>query len=156
MGKIRPTHYILGAAALLLILSARKTRTAPLSIIRQLAEHSETATREAINNTLPPALISNAVEVYKAIYKPIADKFTVNLSSWYRSEELNNRINGANNSDHLSARALDFTTNDNRAALAYMVQGIPFKKLIVYGPKDNPRRFHISTGQGARTVLYKT
>jgi zinc D-Ala-D-Ala carboxypeptidase len=74
------------------------------------ASYSYVAVRNNINNTLPPDLIFNAKIIAESILEPVREHFKIPFSpsSWYRSERLNNLLNGSMKSQHLLALAVDF------------------------------------------------
>lgn len=98
-------------------------------------EHSNTADRIGIPNTLPDHLKSNALlaaqgmeEVRRLLGKPIP------ISSWYRSPRLNSYIGGAKGSQHLLAQAIDFICpaygSPYKVADALRKSNIQFDQLI--------------------------
>lgn len=73
-------------------------------------EFSETAARYGINNTMPPEAIENARRLCKHVLQPFRDKWLrpIYITSGYRSPELNQRIRGSRNSQHMIGQAADF------------------------------------------------
>lgn len=73
-------------------------------------EFSETAARHGIDNTMPLGAIENARRLCKHILQPCRDEWLrpIYITSGYRSPELNRRIRGARNSQHMQGLAVDF------------------------------------------------
>lgn len=77
---------------------------------------STTAARKGIDNTLPENLIGNAMDtlnmmetIRQYLSNTIGHDVPIRISSGYRSPELNAAIGGSKKSDHLEARAVDWT-----------------------------------------------
>lgn len=72
-------------------------------------EHSDTATRLGIDNSLPESLADNALRTCKKLeeIRQLFDKKII-ISSFYRCPELNKKIGGSKTSAHMDARACDF------------------------------------------------
>lgn len=71
---------------------------------------SQTASREGIDNTPTPEVLDrlkNTAECLEQVRKILG--YAVNISSGYRSPELNKAVKGATNSQHLLGEAVDFT-----------------------------------------------
>ena len=72
--------------------------------------HSETAERERIDNTSGPDIIENLRLLAKGLEQVQAlTEFPLEISSAYRSPELNRRVGGAKTSQHTLGQAADFT-----------------------------------------------
>ncbi|MBI5908530.1 MAG: DUF882 domain-containing protein [Betaproteobacteria bacterium] len=72
--------------------------------------HSETAERERIDNTPGPDIIENLRLLAKGLQQVQAlTEFPLEISSAYRSPELNRRVGGAKTSQHTLGQAADFT-----------------------------------------------
>lgn len=65
------------------------------------------------------------------------------VSSFYRSLELNNAVNGSKTSDHMKGRAIDFTPNMNLREAFNKIKNsnLSFDQLILY---PSQRFIHIS------------
>lgn len=86
--------------------------------------------------------INYAMQCHQKIRTIIGLPFTI--LSWYRSEELNKAVGGANNSDHKKGLAIDTTTIENNKEIAKRIhsQNFSFIDKIIYYKKQN--FFHIS------------
>ena len=71
---------------------------------------SQTASREGIDNTPDPKSMSNLVNTAAGLEKvrALLGK-PISISSGYRSPELNKKVGGAKNSQHLTGQAADLT-----------------------------------------------
>lgn len=101
---------------------------------------SDTALKHKINNIPSKEILSNIqyiakqLDLVRAIYgKPIF------VSSWYRNEDINNRIGGVADSYHTQGLAVDIYANDMDALLEALKK-IKYDKLIRYTYK---KQFHI-------------
>ena len=99
-------------------------------------ERSDTATRFAIDNTMPEPAKKNVAALVDTILDPLREAWgkPIIVTSGYRCQELNKAVGGAKTSHHLSGMAADITTGnrvDNRR-LFELVQklGLPFTQLI--------------------------
>lgn len=70
---------------------------------------SQYATRHGIDNTVPPELVWNVLQLCDKVLEPLRLEVhrPVIITSGYRCAELNDAINGASSSAHLEARAAD-------------------------------------------------
>lgn len=72
--------------------------------------HSETAERERVHNTPGADIIENLRLLAKGLEQVQAlTEFPLEISSAYRSPELNRRVGGAKTSQHTLGQAADFT-----------------------------------------------
>lgn len=99
-------------------------------------ERSDTATRFAIDNTMPETAKKNVAALVDTVLDPLREAWgkPIIVTSGYRCQELNKAVGGAKTSHHLSGMAADITTGnrvDNRR-LFELVQklGLPFTQLI--------------------------
>ena len=74
------------------------------------AVKSQTALRLGIDNTPTAAVIDRMKAVCEAILEPVREHFQrpVVVNSFYRSPILNNKVGGAENSQHVKGEAVDF------------------------------------------------
>ena len=69
---------------------------------------SESAKREGVSNNPTPEHLENIKTLCEKVLEPIRAKFgPINISSGYRSSDLNHFIGGSLNSDHCKGRAAD-------------------------------------------------
>jgi len=95
----------IGAAGLLLLLSARKSRGA---IPPPPELHELTITSSGLPNNPPPELYPALARLAHVIEVMRAELGTVQILSAYRSPEVNEKVGGVPTSLHLEGRALDF------------------------------------------------
>lgn len=111
-------------------------------------ERSATATRFAIDNTIPEPAKKNIAALVDTVLDPLREAWgkPIIVTSGYRCPELNKAVGGVPSSMHLEGRAADITTGnvvDNRR-LWQLVQDLklPFFELI--GQKYDFQWLHIS------------
>lgn len=99
-------------------------------------ERSDTATKFAIDNTMPESAKKNVAELVDKVLDPLREAWgkPIIVTSGYRCPELNKAVGGAKTSHHLSGMAADISTGnkaDNRR-LFELVQklDLPFTQLI--------------------------
>ena len=99
-------------------------------------ERSDTATKFAIDNTMPESAKKNVSELVDKVLDPLREAWgkPITVTSGYRCPELNKAVGGAKTSHHLSGMAADISTGnkaDNRR-LFELVQklDLPFTQLI--------------------------
>jgi hypothetical protein len=84
-------------------------RLTPNFSLEQLI-HSETAARERIDNTPDADLVDNLRLLAEGLEQVrMLTGFPLEISSGYRSSELNRRVGGAKSSQHTQGLAADFT-----------------------------------------------
>ena len=76
----------------------------------QEAEHSDTAKRLGIDNSIPEGLMGNLKRMCDLL-ESVRSLFNhpVMISSFYRGPELNKKVGGSKTSAHMDCRACDFT-----------------------------------------------
>lgn len=125
----------------------------------QLTEHfsldelcaSQTAARYGINNMPPAALYESLRDTALGLerIRALLDA-PIHISSGYRSPELNKRIGGARNSQHVMGQAVDFTAPSFGTVrdVATMIAGnfgeIGFDQLILEYPDTAGGWVHVS------------
>ncbi|MDE7154989.1 MAG: peptidase M15 [Muribaculaceae bacterium] len=99
-------------------------------------ERSDTATKYAIDNSIPESAKKNIAALVDTVLDPLREAWgkPITVTSGYRCPELNKAVGGAKTSHHLSGMAADISTGnkaDNRR-LFELVQklGLPFTQLI--------------------------
>ncbi len=111
-------------------------------------ERSATATKYAIDNTMPEAARKNVAALVDTVLDPLREAWgkPITVTSGYRCPALNKAVGGVPTSMHMSGRAADITTGnpvDNRR-LYQMAQdmNLPYFELI--GKKYDFGWLHIS------------
>ena len=98
-------------------------------------ERSNTAGQLGIDNTAPREAIDNLSRLCTLLLHPLRDyyKTKILINSGYRSPDLNARIGGAPNSQHLRGQAADihFTGMDTLPDVLKKY-GVSFDQLIIY------------------------
>lgn len=113
--------------------------------------YSNTAKQHGISNQPDDNVIQNINRLVKEILQPIRDKYNkpIHVNSGYRSNELNKKIKGANNSDHLFGAAADITSENNLELFNIILdminnKEIQCRQLIWEYGKSKPKWIHIS------------
>jgi hypothetical protein len=126
---------------------------------------SETAKRKGINNTPSGEHLANFKLLAENIFEPIREHFGVpiNISSGYRSKELNSAIGGSLTSQHCQGEAIDIdmdgSTNGvtNKMVFDYIKDNLNFDQLIYeFGTDKNPDWVHVSyesSGKQRKQIL---
>jgi hypothetical protein len=126
---------------------------------------SETAKRKGINNTPSGEHLANFKLLAENIFEPIREHFGVpiNISSGYRSKELNTAIGGSLTSQHCQGEAIDIdmdgSTNGvtNKMVFDYIKDNLNFDQLIYeFGTDKNPDWVHVSyesSGKQRKQIL---
>lgn len=102
----------------------------------QEMEHSDTATRYAIDNTIPYNLKNNVASLIDHVLDPLREAWgrPLTVTSGYRSPALNKAVGGAATSHHMRGMAADITTGnkvDNRRLFRLILDlNLPFTQLI--------------------------
>lgn len=96
--------------------------------------------------------VNYAMECHQKIRDRIGLAFKI--LSWYRNEELNEKVGGAKASDHKTGLAVDTTTSGNNREIAKRIYNMNFKFIdkIIYYKKQN--FFHISYSREKGRNLY--
>lgn len=97
--------------------------------------HSDTANKYKINNMPDLASLDNLLSLIYNCLQPVRNKLNkpMIVTSGYRCEVLNQKINGAKNSHHKYGKACDFVVNGmTPAQLVAFIRncGVPFTQLI--------------------------
>jgi zinc D-Ala-D-Ala carboxypeptidase len=113
---------------------------------------SATAIRKGIANTPTATHLIALKEVSKNIFQPCREHFgkPLAVTSGYRSEELNEAINGSKRSQHSKGEALDLDADvfggfSNAELFNYIKNNLDFDQLIwEFGNNNNPAWVHCS------------
>lgn len=95
---------------------------------------SKTASENYINNQfeLDFSVVQNIKDLTTHVLQPIRDVAGVmHITSGYRCDELNKLVGGAQNSQHIEGRAVDFMCN-NRDLVIEVINYLPFDQFIIY------------------------
>lgn len=119
-------------------------------------ERSETATRYAIDNTMPEAARKNVAALVDTVLDPLREAWgkPITVTSGYRCAALNKAVSGVPTSMHLTGHAADITTGnevDNRR-LYQLAQDLHLPCFELIGKKYDFKWLHIShcPGRGER------
>lgn len=77
--------------------------------------YSPTAKIKKISNIPSEAQVINLKRLCREVLQPIRDKWEkpINITSGFRSRELNKAVRGSKSSQHLTGEAADISTSDN-------------------------------------------
>ena len=126
---------------------------------------SESAKRNGISNMPTEAHIANFKLLAEKVFEPIRLNFRcpINLSSGYRSVELNKCIGGSLTSQHCTGEAIDIDMDGtphavtNKMVFNFIKEYLEFDQLIwEFGTDNNPDWVHVSyesTGKQRKQVL---
>ena len=133
---------------------------------------SESAKREGVSNMPTPEHLENIKTLCEKVLEPIRAKFgPINISSGYRSSDLNHFIGGSLNSDHCKGRAADIDMDghggevSNKMIFDYIKDNLEVDQLINefnyswvhvgYRKGANRRQVLDAVKEGGKTV-YRT
>ena len=111
---------------------------------------SETATRKGLNNNPNnDEILSNLIYLSESVLQPLRDWYgkPINITSGYRSPQLNKAIGGSVNSDHCKGQAADFTVpRQDMKRVFEKLMTMDFDQLIwEFGDSTAPNWIHVST-----------
>ena len=124
------------------------------------ATNSITAKRHNIDNTPNKEQLSRMKELADNIFEPLRKGLgnkPINIAIFYRSPELNEKIKGAKNSQHmaLNGAAIDLDNDScincstNKELFDYIKDNLEFDQLIwEFGDDSNPGWVHVSYNKG--------
>ena len=97
---------------------------------------SSTADSKGIDNSVPSELIPLLRNLCERVLEPLRQHVSepVIISSGYRCPELNRRVGGASNSQHLTGEAADICVNNTpklRQWYLWMAENLPYDQLIL-------------------------
>ena len=109
-----------------------------------LSEFTETDT--GLPNVPGQEEIRNLKLLVQKVLQPARNKFgVINVTSGYRSPEVNSAVGGSATSDHLFGRAADIQCEDMATVFNYIRKYLPFKQLIwEFGTDVQPGWIHVS------------
>ena len=97
---------------------------------------SEVAARHGLDNTPPQEIIENLKLLAQSLQtlRSFFGNNAIIVTSAYRSPEVNAKVGGSKNSDHLRGLAADFIVpsfgNLDQVIRAILASGVPFKQII--------------------------
>ena len=116
-------------------------------------EYSHTAVYLGIDNAAPHDVIANARKLASLVLQPIRERIGMpfDVTSWYRSPQLNKAIGGVSTSAHLTGMAVDFTVRGMTAKESFEAVLVALKDLRIqydqiileYNPKTGGRWVHL-------------
>ena len=124
--------------------------------------HSNTATRRNIDNNPNAEQLAAMKLVTAKVFQPVREWYgkPIRVNSFFRSPELNTRIDGSKTSQHCKGEAIDIdTSNDNKKLYDYIRDNLEYDQLIwEFGNESNPDWIHVSfskNGNRKRQLLAK-
>ena len=115
------------------------------------ATHSNTAKQLGLDNKPKADHLKNMEMLAEKVFEPLRKWVgkPIKVNSFYRSEELNARLNGASiTSAHLKGQAIDITNlggKTNSEMLNYIIENLDFDQVISEYPIDGePQWIHVS------------
>lgn len=120
-------------------------------ITLQEATHSDTAVRNAINNTPDATTIEKMKLVAEKCFEPLRAwyKKPIRINSFYRSQLLNVKVGGSATSQHCKGEAIDISAGsrtENKKLYDWLVANLPEWDQILYeyGDDSGPDWVHVS------------
>ena len=109
---------------------------------------SEVARRKGISNIPTNEHAENLIALCENILEPIVEnlKIKFEITSGYRSRELNREIGGSSTSQHTRGQAVDIDSpSKNKEIFEYIKNNLKFDQLIwEFGNNSNPDWIHVS------------
>ena len=123
--------------------------------------HSVTATIKGIDNKPTEGHFENIKAIAENVFKPLREfvDSPIIITSFYRSEKLNQAIKGAKSSQHTKGEAIDLKskTVSNKVLFDYIKNNLDFDQLIwEFGTEFAPQWVHVSykkDGNNRKEVL---
>lgn len=123
--------------------------------------YSSVARNECINNY--PAkdeeekIMQNVTSLVSNVLQPLRDKMNIpiHVNSGYRCKELNDILNGADNSQHLYGLAADITCVELRRCFETLCQDIEFDQLIYYVKRGFIHVSYVSIRANRKQIIIK-
>ena len=105
-----------------------------------------TKTETGLPNRPTQEAIANLKYLVQYALQPARDKFgAIEVTSGYRSPEVNEAVGGSATSDHVHGRAADIQHEDLASVFAYIRKYTHFKQLIwEFGTDSQPAWIHVS------------
>ena len=108
-------------------------------------ERSDIATRFNLDNRMTNAQRDAVKKLVTEVLQPARDLLgeIIHINSGYRCKELNEKVGGAYNSQHLKGQAADIGCFNNKVLLT-ILEAMDFDQLITYWEKSYIQFIHIS------------
>jgi zinc D-Ala-D-Ala carboxypeptidase len=131
------------------------TKTSKYTTLQEVTKSNQ-ATALRIANLPNAEQINNLKLVCTEVFDKVREHFgkPIGISSAFRSVELNRRINGAKNSQHMEGKALDIDGDilggvTNKDIFDYIKNNCTFDQLIwEFGSENAPDWVHVSYNKG--------
>lgn len=111
-----------------------------------------TATNTGLPNALPKHLEPNLRALAENVLQPARDALgPIEVTSAYRSPEVNKRVGGSKTSQHVQAQAADLKySGGNRVLLDWIIENVDYDQLINEFPDSigEPSWVHVSYSEG--------
>jgi zinc D-Ala-D-Ala carboxypeptidase len=110
-----------------------------------------TKTKTGLPNALPKHLEGNLRALAENVLQPARDVLgALQVTSAYRSPEVNRRVGGTSKSQHVQAQAADLKySGGNSVLFRWLVQNVEFDQIIwEFGTDSEPSWVHVSYVQG--------
>ena len=113
--------------------------------------HSDTAKRKGISNIPSEDQLWNMIKLGSMIFEPLREWAggAIKISSFFRSEQLNQAIGGSSSSQHCKGQAFDlddvYGHKTNADMFDYITTHLDFDQIIwEFGTDENPDWIHVS------------
>jgi hypothetical protein len=110
-----------------------------------------TKTNTGLPNALPKHLEGNLRALAENVLQPARDALgAIEVTSCYRSPEVNRRVGGASKSQHVQAQAADLKfSGGNDVLFHWIADNLEYDQLIwEFGTADAPSWVHVSYSEG--------
>ena len=111
-----------------------------------------TKTNTGLPNALPKHLEGNLRALAENVLQPARDALgAIEVTSAYRSSEVNKRVGGAKTSQHVQAQAADLKySGGNDVLLEWLLENVEYDQIINEHPDANgvPSWVHVSYSEG--------
>lgn len=138
------------------IMDTRLTKNFKLSEFTK----SETAQRLRIDNIPPFESAISLQALSTAILQPLRDEINspIQITSGYRSDELNKAVGGKENSQHTLGQAADISSPQGLTIIIEAIRelGLDFDQMIVYAPRGFLHISYKRTGNNRGQIIYKS